>query len=162
MWASECAVYARNSGALDSIGGRNENKADAAFGEGIAVDWDSTGYFSLPVRSLSSGLKQKMSEFCDARVRHYRQDASICEVPLSLEREGLAEQTLDLLQLEQRQPDLTQWQTLVERLYRPTHRAEIGIVGKYVQLGDAYSQALRHAAIAMDGDLTCAGSTLKT
>jgi len=31
----------------DSIGRRNENKADAAFGEGIAVDWDSTGYFSL-------------------------------------------------------------------------------------------------------------------
>jgi len=32
-------------------------------------------------------------------------------------------------QMEQRQPDLTQWQTLVERLYRPTHRVEIAIVG---------------------------------
>jgi CTP synthase len=85
------------------------------------------------------------------------QDAnSIYEVPLMMEREGLAEQALDLLQMEQRQPDLTQWQTLVERLYRPTHRVEIAIVGKYVRLSDAYLsvvEALRHAAIAMGGDL---------
>jgi len=52
----------------------------------------------------------------------------------------------------------------VERLYRPQHRVEIAIVGKYIQLSDAYLsvvEALRHAVIAMDGDLTCAGSTLK-
>jgi CTP synthase len=110
-------------------------------------------------RPLSSGLKQKMSEFCDVPVECVItcQDAkSIYEVPLSLEREGLAQQALDLLQLDQRQPDLKQWQTLVERLYRPQHRVEIAIVGKYIQLSDAYLsvvEALRHAAIAMDGDL---------
>lgn len=46
---------------------------------------------------------------------------SIYEVPLLLEREGLATQVLSLLNLEQRQPDLSQWQALVERLYR-SHR----------------------------------------
>jgi len=110
-------------------------------------------------RPLPSGLKYKMSEFCDVPVECVItcQDVkSIYEVPLMLEREGLAQQALDLLQLEQRQPDLSQWQTLVERLYRPAHRIEIAIVGKYVQLTDAYLsvvEALGHASIAMGGDL---------
>lgn len=110
-------------------------------------------------RPLPPGLKEKMSEFCDvpAKCVITSQDAkSIYEVPLNLEQEGLAQQTLELLQLEQRQPDLSQWQTIVERLYSPTHRIEIAIVGKYVRLGDAYLsvvEALRHAAIAVGGDL---------
>ena len=110
-------------------------------------------------RLLPSGLKYKLSEFCDVPVECVItcQDVkSIYEVPLMLEREGLAQQALDLLQLEQRQPDLSQWQTLVERLYRPGHQIEIAIVGKYVRLSDAYLsvvEALRHAAIAMGGDI---------
>ncbi len=110
-------------------------------------------------RPLPSGLKYKMSEFCDVAVECVitAQDArSIYEVPLMMEREGLAQQALDLLNLDQRQPNLTQWQTLVERLYQPKHSVEIAIVGKYVQLSDAYLsvvEALRHAAIAMDGEL---------
>ncbi|PIG90514.1 CTP synthase [Gloeocapsopsis sp. IPPAS B-1203] len=110
-------------------------------------------------RPLPPGLKEKMSEFCDVPVECVitSQDAkSIYEVPLNLEQEGLAQQTIELLQLEQRQPDLSQWRTIVERLYSPTHDIEIAIVGKYVRLGDAYLsvvEALRHAAIAMGGDL---------
>ncbi len=110
-------------------------------------------------RPLPPGLKEKMSEFCDVPVECVitSQDAkSIYEVPLNLEQEGLAQQTLELLQLEQRQPDLRQWRTIVERLYSPTHSIEIAIVGKYVRLGDAYLsvvEALRHAAIAMGGEL---------
>ncbi len=110
-------------------------------------------------RPLPPGLKQKMSEFCDLPVECVItcQDAnSIYEVPLSLEREGLAQQALDLLQLEQRQPDLTGWQTIVERQAHPTHTIEVAIVGKYVRLSDAYLsvvEALRHAAIAMGGEL---------
>jgi CTP synthase len=110
-------------------------------------------------RPLPSGLKEKLSEFCDVPVECVipAQDASsIYEVPLILEREGLAQQALDVLHLEQRQPELSQWQTLVERLYRPKHRIEIALVGKYVRLSDAYLsvvEALRHAAIAMGGDL---------
>ncbi|MHC5729554.1 MAG: CTP synthase, partial [Nostoc sp.] len=85
------------------------------------------------------------------------QDAkSIYEVPLNLEREGMAEQVLNLLQMEQRKPDLTQWQTLVKRLHSPKHEVEIAIVGKYVQLSDAYLsvvEALNHAAISTYGKL---------
>jgi CTP synthase len=82
--------------------------------------------------------------------------ASIYEVPLMLEREGLAYQVLDLLQMEQRTPELTQWATLVDRLYRPTQSIEIALVGKYVRLNDAYlsvCEALRHAAISAGCEL---------
>jgi CTP synthase len=102
-------------------------------------------------RPLQPGLKEKLSEFCDVPVASVitSPDAnSIYEVPLILEREGLAQQALELLHLPQREPDLTQWQTLVERLYRPTNRIEIAIVGKYIRLSDAYLsvvEALRHA-----------------
>ncbi|MDP8966437.1 MAG: CTP synthase [Cyanobacteriota bacterium] len=110
-------------------------------------------------RPLQPGLKEKLSEFCDVPVESVitSPDApSIYEVPLILEREGLAQRSLELLQLPQREPDLTQWQTLVDRLYRPTHQIEIAIVGKYIRLSDAYLsvvEALRHAAIAMESDL---------
>jgi len=110
-------------------------------------------------RPIPIGLKQKLSEFCDVPVECVinAQDASsIYEVPLILEREGLAEQALDLLQMEQRQPDLQQWQTMVERMYSPKYSVEIAIVGKYVRLSDAYLsvvESLRHAAIATYGNL---------
>ncbi|WGV23953.1 CTP synthase [Halotia branconii] len=110
-------------------------------------------------RLIPLGLKHKLSEFCDVAEKCVitAQDASsIYEVPLILEREGLAQQALELLQMEQRQPNLTRWQTMVERLYSPKYTVEIAIVGKYVRLSDAYLsvvEALRHAAIATYGDL---------
>jgi CTP synthase len=110
-------------------------------------------------RPIPVGLKQKLSEFCDVAVECVitSPDArSIYEVPVILEREGLAEQVLNLLQMEQRQPNMTQWETMVDRMYNPQHTVEIAIVGKYVRLGDAYLsvvESLRHAAIATHGDL---------
>ncbi|NEO29662.1 MAG: CTP synthase [Symploca sp. SIO3C6] len=111
-------------------------------------------------RALQPGIKEKLSEFCDVPVESVitAVDArSIYEVPIILEREGLAEQALDLLNLPQRQPDLRQWQTLIKRLYNLTQQVEIALVGKYIRLSDAYLsvvEALRHAAIAMGIDLT--------
>ncbi|MBD2445521.1 CTP synthase [Dolichospermum sp. FACHB-1091] len=110
-------------------------------------------------RPIPVGLKQKLSEFCDVAVECVipAPDArSIYEVPVILEREGLAEQVLDLLQMEQRQPNLQEWETMVERMYTPKYSVEIAIVGKYVRLSDAYLsvvESLRHAAIATHGDL---------
>lgn len=110
-------------------------------------------------RPIPVGLKQKLSEFCDVAVECVipAPDArSIYEVPVILEREGLAEQVLDLLQMEQRQPNLQEWEIMVERMYTPKYSVEIAIVGKYVRLSDAYLsvvESLRHAAIATHGDL---------
>jgi CTP synthase len=110
-------------------------------------------------RPLGPGIKDKMSEFCDVPVESVitAQDArSIYEVPLILEKEGLAQQVLSLLNLEQRIPNLGQWQALVEQMYRPNPSVEIALVGKYVRLSDAYLsvvEALRHAAIAVGCEL---------
>ncbi|MBD2138465.1 CTP synthase [Anabaena sp. FACHB-1237] len=110
-------------------------------------------------RPIPVGLKQKLSEFCDVQVECVisSEDArSIYEVPLTLEKEGLAEQVLELLHMEQRKPDLNKWENMVQKLYNPKYSIEIAIVGKYVRLSDAYLsvvEALRHAAIATDGDL---------
>ncbi len=105
-------------------------------------------------RPLSKGIKHKVSEFCDVPVESVitSPDAkSIYEVPLILEKEGLATQAIDLLKIEHRQPDLSKWQTLVDRLYQGGQPLNIAIVGKYVRLSDAYLsvvEALRHGAIA--------------
>lgn len=110
-------------------------------------------------RPLPSGLKEKISEFCDVPVECAiaAQDAnSIYEVPLNLEEQGLAQQALELLNLDQRQPDLSQWKILVDRLYQGGQPIDIAIVGKYVRLTDAYLsvvEALRHAAIAQGVEL---------
>ena len=106
-------------------------------------------------RPLSTGIKAKIAEFCDVAVEAVITSldaSSIYAVPLKLEQEGLAQQVLSLLNLDHRQPDLSQWQTLVARLEQPTHRVEIAIVGKYVRLGDAYLsvvESLQHAAVSM-------------
>lgn len=110
-------------------------------------------------RPLSSGIKTKISEFCDVRVECVvtsRDASSIYEVPLILEQEGLAQQTIELLQLESREPDLFGWQNLVDRMKSPKTTIEIAIVGKYIQLSDAYLsvvEALGHAAIATGSEV---------
>jgi CTP synthase len=110
-------------------------------------------------RPLFPGIKEKIAEFCDVEVDSVvtSLDAStIYEVPLILEQEGLAQRTLELLQLEQRQPDLQNWRNLVIKLNSKRTNIEIAIVGKYIRLSDAYLsvvEALGHGAIAADGEV---------
>ncbi len=110
-------------------------------------------------RPLSEGMREKISSFCNVPLDCVitAEDApSIYEVPLYMEKEGLAVQSLNLLALDQRSPDLTKWSTLVDRLYSPDQCLEIAIVGKYVQLNDAYlsvTEALRHAGTSFKTDV---------
>ena len=110
-------------------------------------------------RPLSPGIKTKISEFCDVPVECVvtsRDASSIYEVPLLLEQEGLAQQTIKLLQLEPREPNLFDWRDLVDRMNSPKTTIEIAIVGKYIQLSDAYLsvvEALGHAAIATGSEV---------
>ncbi|MGL5793150.1 MAG: CTP synthase [Waterburya sp.] len=107
-------------------------------------------------RPLFPGIKEKIAEFCDVEVDSVvtSLDAStIYEVPLILEQEGLAQRTLELLQLEQRQPDLENWRNLVIKMNSSRTTVEVAIVGKYIRLTDAYLsvvEALGHGAIAAD------------
>jgi CTP synthase len=110
-------------------------------------------------REIPDGLKRKLAEFCDVQeqcVITAPDASSIYEVPLIMEGEELAKQSIRLLGMEQRTPDLTNWQTLVDRMHRPTNVVEIALVGKYIQLSDAYLsvvEALRHAAIGANSEI---------
>jgi CTP synthase len=110
-------------------------------------------------RPLKQGIKEKIAEFCDVDVESVVTSldvSTIYEVPLILEQEGLAQQTLQLLQLEQREPDLDNWRNLVRQMNSPRTPIDIAIVGKYVELGDAYLsvvEALGHGAIAAQSEV---------
>ncbi|MEM8503657.1 MAG: CTP synthase [Cyanobacteria bacterium P01_D01_bin.1] len=110
-------------------------------------------------RPLREELRQKISSFCNVPLPCVIQalDArSIYEVPLYMEKEGLAEQTLEFLQMDQRSPDLSGWMTLIQRMHRPSKSLEVAIVGKYVQLNDAYlsvTEALSHAGTHFDTEV---------
>lgn len=107
-------------------------------------------------RPISREMREKIALFCDVEPEAVIQnvDAStIYEVPLMLENEGLGRIAAKKLGLEDRQPDLREWEELVRRVKNPSRRCTVALVGKYVGLHDAYLsvvEALCHAGIAND------------
>jgi len=106
-------------------------------------------------RRLSRELKSKIALFCNVPERCVvsAQDveSSIYEVPLALAREGLDEEILRLLRLAASERDLGPWIELLDRIQNPAGEARIAVVGKYVQLEDAYKslrEALVHGGLA--------------
>ncbi|HJP65774.1 MAG TPA: CTP synthase, partial [Actinomycetota bacterium] len=101
-------------------------------------------------RPITAHLKDKISLLCDVEPRGVVSavDAdSIYEVPLILRSEGLDDYLAHLLRLPEIEPDLSEWQTLVDRVERAVDPVDIRIVGKYVHLRDAYlsvMEALAH------------------
>ncbi|MFN0074975.1 MAG: CTP synthase [Prosthecobacter sp.] len=78
---------------------------------------------------------------------------TIYEVPLKLHEERLDDNVCRLLNLTTPQPDLTRWRSFVQRVIHPTHHVRIGVVGKYIELQDAYKsiyESLTHAGAAND------------
>jgi len=104
-------------------------------------------------------VKNKISLFCDVdreAVIPMPTVSTIYEVPLMLEEEGLGQLIEDKLSLKAHQPDLGQWQDLVSRLKIPHETVTIALVGKYVELKDAYfsvREALRHAGLCHNRDI---------
>jgi CTP synthase len=105
-------------------------------------------------RPLSQSVKEKLALYCDVApeaVIEALDAASIYEVPLILEREGLGEIVTQRLSLEVGPPDLAEWQEMVDRITRPTGRVRVALVGKYMGVEDSYVsivEALRHGGIA--------------
>jgi len=105
-------------------------------------------------RPIPREVKAKIALFCNVAescVISAQDVASVYEVPLSLAREGLDVQILRLLCLEAPASDLRAWRELLERIQNPRGEVVIGIVGKYVQLEDAYkslNEALVHGGLA--------------
>ena len=110
-------------------------------------------------RDISEDLKRKIGGFCGVPNRAVipSLDAdTIYAVPLTLEEGGLCREVLDVLQLTNHESDMTAWSQLVHNLRNPGPSVKVALVGKYVQLNDAYLsvvEALRHACIAQDASL---------
>ena len=103
---------------------------------------------------LTEDIKEKIALFCNVPVSHVLQNLDVeylYEAPLAMEREKLADVVLSSLRLENRKPDLSDWEEMVESLRNPNKTVKIAIVGKYTQLHDAYLsvvEALKHGGIS--------------
>ncbi|HET9342185.1 MAG TPA: CTP synthase [Candidatus Eremiobacteraceae bacterium] len=103
---------------------------------------------------LTPEIKEKIALFCDVKpsaVVQSRDAQSIYQVPLNLEAEGLADAVTQKLGFADRALDLEDWRAMVRRIQRPKGTVRVALVGKYVELKDAYisiNEALYHAGVA--------------
>lgn len=106
--------------------------------------------------NVPEDMRDKIALFCNIRKEDVIQNLtapSLYEVPLWLEKEGLAEAVCRRLGLKNTVPDLTEWTEMVQRAENAHKTVTIGLVGKYVELHDAYlsvAEALRHGGIVND------------
>lgn len=109
---------------------------------------------------IDSGTREKLALFCNVNADCIIQNLnakSIYEVPLMMEQEGLGKVVCRVLGIEDRQTDLTEWTNMVNRFYNPKKSVTIALVGKYVELHDAYLsvvESLIHGGIANEAEVT--------
>lgn len=103
---------------------------------------------------LSEGVRNKLALFCNVEkssVINCMDAATIYQVPLVLNEEGLDSEVIKKLNLEEREYDLSLWQDIVRRIKQPKDTVTIAVVGKYLETKDAYlslTEALLHGAVA--------------
>ena len=105
-------------------------------------------------RYLPQDLKKKIALFCnmpESRVISMRDMDTIYGVPVALADEGLDDEIVRILHLQTQQRDMSAWLELLDRIRNPQGEVRIAVVGKYVQLEDAYKslrEALLHGGLA--------------
>ena len=104
-------------------------------------------------RYLAPEVKEKIALFCNlqkSEVVTAKDVDTIYEVPLVFHKEGLDDLIVDHLDLPLKEPDLRQWDRMVQRIKQPEHEATLALVGKYVGLKESYkslAEALVHGGI---------------
>src|SRR5438132_5225945 len=108
-------------------------------------------------KPLDREVRQKLSMFCSvsekAVIEARDVEHTVYEYPLMLHTEGLDQLVCDLLHSKTPEPDLTDWRKFVERVISPKKQVTIAVVGKYIDLQDAYKsiyESLTHAAASED------------
>ena len=97
---------------------------------------------------------EKIALFCDVELRAVIPLSTsdvLYNIPLQLEETGLGDYIVESLGLESKKPDLSLWKAMIEEIRKPKPTIRIGIVGKYVELHDAYMsvrESLYHAGIS--------------
>ncbi|HVR73018.1 MAG TPA: CTP synthase [Planctomycetota bacterium] len=106
-------------------------------------------------QSISPEMRRKISLFCNVPVNAVIEekdvDYSIYELPVMLRRERVDELILKHFGIPFSEPDLSEWKAMLEALRTPRYETEVTIVGKYIELNDAYKsiyESLTHAGIA--------------
>jgi CTP synthase len=105
-------------------------------------------------RPLDQPLKDKIALFCNVPSNHVLQNLDVdilYEAPLAMESEKLAQVACECLQLECPEPDLKDWEDMIYAWKNPTKEVTVALVGKYIQLHDAYIsvvEALKHGGVA--------------
>ena len=106
---------------------------------------------------LDMSIRQKLSMFCNVPVQAVIEEqdveSSIYELPLMLQKENLDTLVVNALGITNPQQSMDEWRDIVRRLKFPAKRTTVGVVGKYIELQDAYKsvyESLTHAGIAHD------------
>ena len=108
---------------------------------------------------ISRELRDKISLFCDVEPRAViplLTMPSIYQVPIVLEEHGLGDLICDKMNITPAYRDLSEWEAWVKRLENPKRELDIAVVGKYVELPDAYlsvKESLIHAGVAHDSGI---------
>jgi CTP synthase len=108
---------------------------------------------------VDDDLRDKIALFCDVEKRAVvplPTAETIYEVPLLLEEAGLGDFVVERLKLSAQPADLAEWRELVTEIKRPKPSVRVAIVGKYIELHDAYisvREALHHAAVHQGCDI---------
>ncbi len=103
---------------------------------------------------LDDGIRSKIALFCNVPKTHVLQNLDVevlYEVPLVMEDEHLAEVACECLALPCPPPDLEDWRTMIHAWKNPQKEVTVALVGKYIQLHDAYIsvvEALKHGGVA--------------
>ena len=103
---------------------------------------------------VDRSIKEKIALFCNVPSSHVLQNLDVeylYEAPLAMEEEKLAQVACECLGLPCPEPDLTDWCAMCDALKHPNGEVSVALVGKYIQLHDAYIsvvEALKHGAIA--------------
>ncbi|MGF6906747.1 CTP synthase [Fusobacterium sp. PH5-44] len=101
---------------------------------------------------ITIGIKKKLSMFCNIEqdaVIESPDASTIYEIPLIMEENGLAKVTCKKLGLADKECDLTKWKSVVEKIKNPKDIIKLAIIGKYIELKDAYisiNEAIENAA----------------
>lgn len=107
---------------------------------------------------ITDDLTRKLSLFCDIdeeAVIECADASTIYEVPVTMEKNGLADVVCKQLGIKNDKPSLDEWKAMVERIKNPSKKFKMAVVGKYVELKDAYisiDESIKHAGYHLDAD----------
>ena len=103
---------------------------------------------------LGVGIKDKIALFCNVPKSHVLQNLDVeilYDAPLAMEEEHLAQVACECLHLDCPEPDLDEWRAMCKAWKNPTKKVTVALVGKYIQLHDAYIsvvESLKHGGFA--------------